>query len=396
LEDNIKTGLVSAFISAGAGKTANEIGNQTANDQMAKALAHAIAGCVAGAAGQGKGGCSAGATGAVVGELAAQWYDNPPNSKKPEDVLNFVKVVSAVAGAMTGDGSAASVATASMTGVNAAQNNYLSHIDAQRRAQLAAQCKTGCSPALIDELAKLEAQDKQSDIALRNACNASYGGNAGSAACGAEYAKLTLAKASYGAWEMMTPKDWLNEADNAGKVVQFIRTYDPKNNADLTTSNRDKLTGMPLDSTGRYTVSAVIDGELYKPKYLPCATTECIRTGSNLDMSDAGTKAYVNALDKKIMDDMNNAATVVTVVSPVGVAGNIAGVIGPASSVVSGFISNETTSALAKEAIQMGAEKYLRGVLELGEAAAKRVVGTIDLAGGWEAFVNRIVQGDKK
>ena len=53
-------------------------------------------------------------------------------------------------------------------------------------------------------------------------------------------------------------------------------------------------------------------------------------------------------------------------------------------------------SALIKEAVQMGAEKYLRGVLELGEAAAKRVVGTIDLSGGWEAFVNRIVQGDKK
>ncbi|MEY4727038.1 MAG: hypothetical protein RLZ36_1665 [Pseudomonadota bacterium] len=265
-----------------------------------------------------------------MGELAAQWYD-PNGTKKPEDTLNFVKVVSAAA-AITSDGSAQSVSTAVMTGTNAAQNNYLAHVDAQRRAQLAEQCKTACSTALRDELAKLEAQDKQSDLALRNACSASYGGNAGSAACGAEYAKLTQARASYGAWEMMTPKDWLNEADNAGKVVQFIRAYDPKNNTDLTTSNRDKLTGMPLDSTGRYTVSAVIGGELYKPKYLPCATTECVRTGSNLDMSDAGTQAYVKALDAQVFKDIGAGATAGTLVTPVGVGARVLMALGFAAS----------------------------------------------------------------
>ncbi len=137
LEDNIKTGLVSAFISAGAGSAAFEIGEKTANDQMAKVLAHAIAGCVAGAAGQGSGGCSAGATGAVVGELAAQWYD-PNGTKKPEDTLNFVKVVTAAAAAITGDGSAASVSTAVMTGVNAAMNNRLMHFDEKERIRIAA------------------------------------------------------------------------------------------------------------------------------------------------------------------------------------------------------------------------------------------------------------------
>jgi filamentous hemagglutinin family protein len=167
LEDNIKTGLVSAFISAGAGSAAFEIGEKTANDQMAKALAHAIAGCVAGAAGQGSGGCSAGATGAVVGELAAQWYD-PNGTKKPEDTLNFVKVVTAAAAAITGNGSAASVSTAVMTGVNAAQNNYLNHTQWKQLADKLKTCTPGpdCDAAVKEYAALSGKQDKE----LADAC----------------------------------------------------------------------------------------------------------------------------------------------------------------------------------------------------------------------------------
>lgn len=138
LQDNLKTGLVSAFISAGAGQSANAIGDVTKDSQALKALAHALAGCMAGGASGGKQGCESGAVGAVVGELAAQWYDSPSGSKKPEDVLNFVKVVSAAAGALTGDGSAASVSTAVMTGVNAAMNNRLMHFDEKERIRIAA------------------------------------------------------------------------------------------------------------------------------------------------------------------------------------------------------------------------------------------------------------------
>ncbi len=137
LEDNIKTGLVSAFISAGAGQAANSIGDLTQDSPVLKALAHALAGCMAGGASGGKQGCESGAIGAVVGELAAQWYD-PSGTKPPQDTLNFVKVVSAAAGAITGDGSAASVSTAVMTGVNAAMNNRLMHFDEKERIRIAA------------------------------------------------------------------------------------------------------------------------------------------------------------------------------------------------------------------------------------------------------------------
>ena len=137
LEDNIKTGLVSAFISAGSGQAANTIGDLTQDSQVLKALAHALAGCMAGGASGGKQGCESGAIGAVVGELAAQWYD-PNGTKPPKDTLDFVKVVSAAAGAITGDGSAASVSTAVMTGVNAAMNNRLMHFDEKERIRIAA------------------------------------------------------------------------------------------------------------------------------------------------------------------------------------------------------------------------------------------------------------------
>jgi hypothetical protein len=167
LEDNIKTGLVSAFISAGAGQAANTIGDLTQDSQALKALAHALAGCMAGGASGGKQGCESGAIGAVVGELAAQWYD-PNGTKPPQDTLDFVKVVSAAAGAITGDGSAASVSTAVMTGVNAAQNNYLNHTQWKQLSDRLKSCKTETECNQVrKEFVELSAKQ---DAAMREAC----------------------------------------------------------------------------------------------------------------------------------------------------------------------------------------------------------------------------------
>jgi filamentous hemagglutinin len=169
LEDSLKTGLVSAVISAGAGQAANTIGAMTQDSPAVKALAHALAGCVAGAAGTGNSqGCQSGAIGAVVGELAAQWYD-PTGLKPKADTLAFVKVISAAAGALTGDGSAASVNTAVMTGVNAAENNYLSHLERKQLTTAQKACLgtgdvTACSTA-----SALKYKDELSDKLLANA-----------------------------------------------------------------------------------------------------------------------------------------------------------------------------------------------------------------------------------
>jgi hypothetical protein len=166
LEDNIKTGLVSALISAGSGQAANTIGDLTQDSQALKALAHALAGCMAGGASGGKQGCESGAIGAVVGELAAQWYD-PNGTKPPQDTLDFVKVVSAAAGAITGDGSAASVSTAVMTGVNAAQNNYLKHTQVALLADKLKACggDANCKNNAMDEAYR---QSSANDVALLN------------------------------------------------------------------------------------------------------------------------------------------------------------------------------------------------------------------------------------
>jgi hypothetical protein len=142
LEDSLKTALTSAVISAGAGQAAFAIGGLTVPGTDGKppvlnaagqALAHALAGCMAGAAGSGSQGCQSGAIGAVVGELAAQWVNPTGDPTKATQTIEVVKVLSAAAGALTGDGSAQSVNTAVMTGVNAAENNWLA---TRQKAQL--------------------------------------------------------------------------------------------------------------------------------------------------------------------------------------------------------------------------------------------------------------------
>jgi hypothetical protein len=140
LEDNIKTGLINAVISAGAGQAAYEIGKLTIPgldgqpptlNAAGQVLAHALVGCMAGGAAGGRQGCESGALGAVVGELAGQWFDSD-GSKNEAQVLGFVRVIAAAAGAITGDGSAQSVNIAADAGVNAVQNNMLATRDVKK------------------------------------------------------------------------------------------------------------------------------------------------------------------------------------------------------------------------------------------------------------------------
>ncbi len=162
LQDNLKTGLVSAFISAGAGQSANAIGDVTKDSQALKALAHALAGCMAGGASGGKQGCESGAVGAVVGELAAQWINPTDDPTKMAKTLELVRVISAAAGALTGDGSAASVSTAVMTGVNAALNNRMLHPTEanliKNNAQRYAQERFGTSTPSVQQIEAAQAE----------------------------------------------------------------------------------------------------------------------------------------------------------------------------------------------------------------------------------------------
>ncbi len=197
LQDSIKSALTSAFISAGAGQTANSIGDLTPDSPYLNALAHALAGCVAGAAGQGgSAGCTAGASGAVVGELAAQWINPTGDLSKSADTLAFASLMAGLAGALTGDGSAASVNNAANAGANAALNNYLSHEESSRRLRLQSEklaCKTDvCRQETQVEIDRLNRLDTWRDQQIEQACK-----SPASAACQSWSAAISVAAASY-------------------------------------------------------------------------------------------------------------------------------------------------------------------------------------------------------
>jgi filamentous hemagglutinin len=105
LEDNLKSSIVDAIIITGMAQGANAIGDAASQgkiNEFGRAVAHAVVGCLAGAAkAQSGDGCSAGAVGAVVGELAAQFYNDGTGTPKT-DTTQFAALMSGVAGALVG------------------------------------------------------------------------------------------------------------------------------------------------------------------------------------------------------------------------------------------------------------------------------------------------------
>ncbi|MDM0064789.1 DUF637 domain-containing protein [Variovorax sp. J22G21] len=128
-EDAIRNGLLNGLLNTAASGSAQWIGGNAQG--FANAFAHAIAGCVVGAgranlggAISGGDGCSAGAIGAVVGDLAAQFYD--PNRTGGAATVQFGQLIGGLAGALVG-GNQASADIASQAAGNAVENNYLAH-----------------------------------------------------------------------------------------------------------------------------------------------------------------------------------------------------------------------------------------------------------------------------
>ena len=159
-------------------------------------------------------------------------------------------------------------------------------------------------------------------------------------------------------------------------------------------SQRDVLTGLPLDQKGRYTQIIAVDERIYSPKYFACAIPECL--GKNLDMSDNETQAYVKALDKKILEDLNTGANLLALASPTSLAGAIAGTASPVTSVVLGHLDGEPDKAGLKELSQVTASQYLQKIYGLTNGAATRITALIDLTGGWQRFVDRIYEQRNK
>ncbi|MDP5008939.1 MAG: hemagglutinin repeat-containing protein, partial [Glaciimonas sp.] len=152
---------------------------------------------------------------------------------------------------------------------------------------------------------------------------------------------------------------------------------------------RDPATNLVLDTEGRYSQQYVVDGKSYSAKYFPCPTASAGCGGNNMDMSDPQTAAFMKVMQKKSLDEINTGATVATIISPIGVFGTIAAIVGTATSIGSGLVSDTTGQATAKEIGQAAAQKYLESVYGLPAAAAVRITALVDLAGGWSALVSR-------
>jgi hypothetical protein len=163
LQQQLEQSLKSAFIDTGAAQGANWIGDMKQNDTLnayTHKLAHAIAGCAAGMAKSDD--CRSGALGAVIGEISAELYGgnrtNANNLDVPAlqtDTVNFARLMAGVAAAITGN----DVNLTAAAGGNAAENNYLTHLQSDKKQQELANCKTVSECNAVKE--KWEVVDKK-------------------------------------------------------------------------------------------------------------------------------------------------------------------------------------------------------------------------------------------
>ena len=196
-------------------------------------------------------------------------------------------------------------------------------------------------------------------------------------------------------------QSWLNQGlADSGITGLIVKTpLAPAINNPTNDSTRDRMTGLPLDEKGRYAVSVSVEGKPFEPKYFPCATSSCIASGKNLDMADPGTQAYLKAVDKMIVKDIGAGSTLAAVLLPAGVVGGVASVIGPITSVTVGMMEDQSLKAIFKEGLQAAAGLYIQKIYGFTKELSTRVVGLVDSAGGWEAFVDRVqveIAKDKK
>jgi hypothetical protein len=162
-EDKLNAALKNAFIDTGAAQGANLIGNIKVDGKLndyTHQLAHAIAGCAAGMAKNGD--CGSSALGAVVGEIAAEAYGgsrlngtNLDIASLQTDTVNFARMMAAIAAAVTGN----DVNAAAAAGGNAAENNYLNHLQINDKQSELAAAKTQADKDAV--IAKYDKIDKE-------------------------------------------------------------------------------------------------------------------------------------------------------------------------------------------------------------------------------------------
>ena len=149
----------------------------------------------------------------------------------------------------------------------------------------------------------------------------------------------------------------------------------------------DRMSGRPLDETGRYTVSYMVNGKIHHVPHFPCGDAACIAQGANIDYSEPSAQAYARALDAKALKDLSNAATLAAMINPVGAVGAGIGLSGTAANVLSGYLSDSFTETASAEAAQYSFEQYatMRG---MPQTQAMRFANALSLVGFWDDVVD--------
>ncbi|WP_332742329.1 DUF637 domain-containing protein, partial [Hydrogenophaga sp.] len=188
LKDGLQSALIASALGSATALGANAIGDlglledlngQPVLNPAGKALLHALLGCAAGAVQAGSPGCAAGASGAVLGELAAAWYD-PTGSKPRAETEAFAAAVAGLGGVLTGDESSLGVNIAAQAGRNAAANNYLNHVrptmlrlsEVEQYERATKECASGDATACARGTALVNLS-RERDRELQQACSGS-------------------------------------------------------------------------------------------------------------------------------------------------------------------------------------------------------------------------------
>ena len=376
-----------------AERNADQEGIDAWGEGGAKRVAlHALVGGLTGGASGAVGAAAASAAASAIDELQGEFKTALKNAGVSDSAA---QLIASLAGGATAAsiGGAVGGSTGAATAFNADMNNRQLHPSERKLAQELAKKSGGRYTA------------EQIENALRSAGNTQTGESivAGMVVDPKSRDAIYDKGAVWTVGENGTLVQVLPPAPDAALVAyiqqntgQTYGWYAPSNTtaASSPSAPRDRLSNQPLDEKGRYTQTVVLDGQMYQPKYLPCATAECLRTASNLDMSDPQTQAYVKALDAQVFKDIGTGATVGTLVTPVGSGARVLFLLGIGAS-TGQIVMNENSFETGRdEALKMltekGAETFFGEVLGHTPSAAARATALINLSGGWDAFVNRV------
>ncbi|MDN6877038.1 DUF637 domain-containing protein [Pseudomonas citronellolis] len=149
--------------------------------------------------------------------------------------------------------------------------------------------------------------------------------------------------------------------------------------------SRDRLTGYVLDETGRYTVPITVEGVSYSPRFLPCASAECVAVGANIDLSNAETLRYLKAADAKSLNDLGKMLGLGAIVSTGGVATGL-GSVSTITGLISGYLKEDLSGAASSVALSYGFESYARS-RGLSPEVAGRLSNALGIMGAWDGIV---------